>query len=171
MTEARSEVLFLCYGNPARLDDALGATFAAELERRLSGVADIDVDYQLGIEHALDVANHECVIFVDASLGCPAPFSFDRIVPRLETSFTTHSLQPEDLMGLASTLFGARTRGYALGIRGYQFGDFGERLSDGARRNLDAALRFALERLQARDFDEAARAGLATAAECCRDGV
>lgn len=167
MSEPSEKTLFLCYGNPARMDDGLGAAFAAELERRGVEDADIEVDYQLGIEHALEVAAHERVVFVDASVGCGEPFSFRRIVPRFDSSFTTHSVQAEALMGLAASLFKGKATGYTLGIRGYEFGDFGERLSEGARRNLEAALQFALERLQKRDFEEADSVGAMAPTGCC----
>ncbi|MEJ2079246.1 MAG: hydrogenase maturation protease [Acidobacteriota bacterium] len=166
MKKAPEGVLFLCYGNPARLDDGLGAEFAGALQHLTPSGVDIEVDYQLNVEHALDVADHEHVIFVDAALDGLEPFSFQRIVPRVETSFTTHSVRPEGLMGLASTLFRAHATGYALGIRGYEFGDFGERLSQGARENLNAALRFVLERLQRRDYEEAARVGTVLPTGC-----
>jgi hydrogenase maturation protease len=166
MRETPHRILFLCYGNPARLDDGLGPEFGLELERRAPTEVDVEVDYQLNIEHALEVAAHEYVVFVDASIDSPEPFSFQRIQPRLETSFTTHSVRPESLMGLASSLFKGRAIGYVLGIRGYEYGDFGERLTDGARRNLNAALRFALERLQERDFEEAATVGTVTPTGC-----
>ena len=45
-------------------------------------------------------------------------------------------------MGLAVDLFGAKTKGYILGIRGYEFNEFGERLSERAQANLEAALLF-----------------------------
>lgn len=160
MSRSSRRILFLCYGNPARLDDALGPAFASQLERTAASDVDLEVDYQLNVEHALEVADHDCVVFVDAALDGPEPFSFRRIAPRFETTFTTHSVRPEYLMGLASALFSSGAEGYTLGIRGYQFGDFGENLSDEARKNLDAALDFVLERLTKRDFQEAAEAAV-----------
>lgn len=167
MRQTPRGVLFLCYGNPARLDDGLGAEFGLELERRAPAGVDVEIDYQLSVEHALEAAAHEFVIFVDAAIDGPEPFSFRRVLPRLETSFTTHSVRPESLMGLASSLFKGRAIGYVLGIRGYEYGDFGERLSEGARGNLDAALRFAVERLQKRDFEDAAKVGTVSPTGCC----
>ncbi len=167
MRKTPQGVLFLCYGNPARLDDGLGTAFGLELENRGPAGADVEIDYQLSVEHALEAASHEYVIFVDAAIDGPEPFSFQRVLPRLETSFTTHSVRPESLMGLASSLFKGRAIGYLLGIRGYEYGDFGEGLSENAERNLSAALRFALERLQKRDFEEAANVGTVVPTGCC----
>ena len=43
-------------------------------------------------------------------------------------------------MALACELFGAKTKGYVLGIKGYTFNEFGEGLSAGALKNLATAL-------------------------------
>ena len=150
-------VLFLCYGNPGRLDDSLGAAFARELEgRNPAGVA-IEVDYQLAVEDALTISQHETVIFVDAAVNGPEPFSFRRVEPSRGMSFTSHSVQPGRLLGLAEELFGSTASAYALGIRGYQFDAFGETLSEGAERNLAAALEFMTTMLRNGAFDRGAQ--------------
>jgi hydrogenase maturation protease len=150
-------VLFLCYGNPGRMDDSLGAAFARELEgRSLSGVT-IEADYQLAVEDAPTISEHDTVIFVDASVNGPEPFSFQRLTATRGMSFTSHSVQPDRLLGLAEELFGSRASAYVLGIRGYRFNDFGESLSSGAQRNLAAALEFMTGLLEERSFDQAAR--------------
>src|SRR3989339_2081336 len=62
------KILVICYGNPAREDDAIGPSIAEDLEKlNLSGIA-VDSDYQLTVEDAALVAEHDVVIFVDASL-------------------------------------------------------------------------------------------------------
>ncbi len=150
-------VLVLCYGNPSRLDDAIGAVFARALEQSVPDGVTVETDYQLSVEHALKIADHEIVIFVDAAVSGPEPFAFRRVHPKFGASFTTHSIEPESLMGLARELFDAKAQGYTLGIRGYEFDDFGESLSPSARANLDAAVGFVLELLGSRRFEESAR--------------
>lgn len=151
-----AETLFLCYGNPGRLDDGLGTAFAAALEGRVTG-ADIAVDYQLHVEDAADLARYRTVVFVDAAATGRAPFELRRALPGGSPSFSTHSVSPEALMRLGQDLFGAETVGYILGIRGYCFDDFGEVLSAAARINLEAALGFAAERLRHGDWAVAAQ--------------
>ena len=155
--------LILAIGNPARLDDGLGPSFAAAIERRdvetgaTAGRAatnsaaetvsqpepDVEVcwDYHLQIEQAEDVARAERVIFVDADRIGPAPFSLRRVEPSQEpVRFTSHGVSPSGLLGLTEELHGRRPEAWILGIRGYEFDGFGERLSGGARDNLTAAL-------------------------------
>lgn len=148
MIDRVAKVLFLCYGNPGRLDDGLGPAFAQKLEKLgLEGVK-VESDYQLSVEDALTVSQHDLVFFVDASVGGAEPFSLSRVVPVFDLSFTTHSVEPENLLGLAETLFGSKAVGYALGIRGYCFNEFGELVSSRAKENLEAAIAYAQEFLQ-----------------------
>jgi hydrogenase maturation protease len=151
-----SEVLILCYGNPGRLDDGLGAAFAERIKDSVAEDVAIEVDYLLTVEHASDIAESGVVLFVDAAVSGQEPFSFERVEPVMVQSFSSHLVDPGTLLGLASELFNAKTPGYCLGIRGYEFDDFGERLSAKAESNLDAALGFTLELLRTREFGAAA---------------
>jgi hypothetical protein len=74
-------------------------------------------------------------------------------------SFSTHSLRPETVLGLAQQLFGADTEGYILGIRGYAFNEFEESLSEGARANLAAAAAFVEQLCRQGRFAQAADDG------------
>ena len=65
---------------------------------------------------------------------------FERVEPRADNSFTTHSVSPQALLAMGRDCFGAEVEGYSLGIRGYDFDDLGEGLSRRARANLAAAL-------------------------------
>ena len=140
-------MLILAYGNPGRRDDGLGPALAEALESlALPGVT-IDSDYQLTVEHAAAIAEHDFVIFADADANGPEPFSFGRISPAVvgddpSVTFSSHSISPQGVLALAEELFGARVPGYLLGIRGYEFNEFGEGLSARAAANLAAALEF-----------------------------
>jgi hydrogenase maturation protease len=155
MNAAEASVLLIGYGNPGRLDDGLGPALAEAVDAlRLPGVT-VDIDYQLQPEDAAQIAAHDVVIFVDADLACEAPFRFQRIEPKRQTSFSSHSTSPEALLALAREAFGTSTVGYVLGIRGEAFDDFGEDLSPAARANLDAARAFIVPLLHTRDFEAA----------------
>jgi len=137
------------YGNPGRLDDGLGPALAERLARRRIPGVTVDADYQLTVEDAAAVAAHGAVVFADASVDGAEPFFFRAVEPAgAGPSFSSHSVEPAEVLGMARALFGARTRGYALGIRGYAFDEFGERLSERAEANLAAALRFLAPRLR-----------------------
>ena len=142
MSDAAGSVLLIGYGNPGRLDDGLGPALAERLERLgLPGVT-VDSDYQLTVEDSAQVAAHDVAVFADAATDGDGPFYIRLIEPVHVPSFSSHSVEPAAVLGLAHRLFGAETRGYVLGIRGYDFNEFGERLSDRARGNLAAAEAF-----------------------------
>ena len=155
MTDRERGVLLLCYGNPGRLDDGLGAAFAARMRDSVPNHTTVEEDYLLTVEHAASIAEHRVVIFVDAAINGPGPFSFKRVDPRPIQAFSTHIVEPGNLLQLAEELFSARTEGYCLGIRGYAFDDFGEDLSPGAEKNLTAALEFADGLLRSGDYRSA----------------
>lgn len=135
-------ILFIGYGNPGRRDDGLGPALAERVERLgIPGVT-ADSDYQLTVEDAESVARHDVVVFADASVSGAEPFTFRRLAPRGAPGFSSHSVEPEEVLALAEALFGARPEAYVLGLRGYEFDAFGEGLSLRASVNLDEAETF-----------------------------
>lgn len=153
-------VLLIGYGNPGRMDDGLGPLLAAEMARRnLPGVT-VDSDYQLTIEDAETVARHDVVIFADAAATGAEPFTFRRVRPGGSPGFSTHSVEPSEVVALAEALFNRAPEAYVLGIRGWEFTAFGECLSARARANLEAAVTF---------VERVVRSGAFTAAECDDD--
>jgi len=66
-------VLIIGIGNPSRGDDALGPLAAQRLaELALPGV-EVLTDFQLQVEHALDLLGRREAIFVDAAATGEAP--------------------------------------------------------------------------------------------------
>ncbi|MFB1485714.1 MULTISPECIES: hydrogenase maturation protease [unclassified Thiocapsa] len=138
-------VLILACGNPSRGDDALGPL----LIDRLSLDPDVArcsvetlTDFQLQIEHVLDLQGRERVILVDAAASGPEPFTFLPLRPSPEVSFSTHALAPGALLSLFRQVTGQTPPpARLLAIRGYGFA-FGEPLSERAMANLDRAARF-----------------------------
>ena len=156
MTTEINDVLLIGYGNPGRLDDGLGPALAEAVEKmNLPGVT-VEADYQLTVEDAAEAARHRAVIFADVAVSGRAPFFFRRLAAGGATSFSSHILEPQNVLALAAEMFGAEVEGFALGIRGYEFNEFGERLSAGARENLAQAVSFLAEVLRKRDFRQAA---------------
>ncbi len=146
-------MLVIGFGNPAREDDGIGPAVADRIEESgIDGVV-VDADYQLTVENAADVAEHQSVVFVDAAAEGRAPFSFRRVEPVREESLSTHSVSPGMVLALAGELFGAETKGYLLAVRGYSFGMFVEQMTQGALRNVDAAVEFLVRVLQTGDFE------------------
>jgi len=164
-------VLVFGYGNPGRQDDGLGpAVVEALAPLGLEGVT-LDANYQLSVEDAALVAEHDVVVFVDADATGPAPFWFGAIEPASDVSFSTHSVRPEAVLALARGALGGTTTGYVLGVRGYAFDEFGETLTEGARQNMDAALAFLGTALAEQRFEEYVRNHRHEAASAGKEGA
>ncbi len=155
MTPDRLKVLLIGYGNPGRLDDGLGPALAEAIEAMdLPGVT-VDADYQLTVEDAAEAARHDAIIFADADVAGPEPFAMRRLTAGpTQVSFSTHSVQPEAVVGLARDLFGHEPQAWVLGIRGYEFNEFGQRLSEAARSNLAEAVAWLGDALRAGRLEE-----------------
>lgn len=136
-------VVIFGYGNPSRGDDALGPALVACVLVWLGDHRDADVtvyeDYQLQVEHALDLAEADLVLFIDADATGPAPFHLRRVQAERDDSYTTHELSPQALLHVAREV----TRrdpppSWVLGVRGEQF-ELGDPLSAAAEAHLEAA--------------------------------
>ena len=147
-------ILVLAYGNPGRLDDGLGPALAHRLDALDLPQVRVESDLQLQLEDATAIAEHDVVIFADATVSGPAPFSFRPVEPGGTLSFTTHSISPEALLALAREHFQAEPAGWVLAVRGYSFDDFGDGLTEEAAANLDDAVRFLVDSLRDRRFEE-----------------
>ena len=146
------KILLICYGNPSREDDGLGPAVAKAVEKLTINGVTIEEDFQPNVEDAAAIAEHETVIFIDASLNGEEPFSFTRLEPRIKERFSSHSVEPASLFGLAKELFNAQTEAYVLGIRGYSFEMFQEGLTDKASKNMNEALTFLIPALRSGTF-------------------
>jgi len=134
------------FGNPGRQDDGLGPMIIDKLEsENIEGVT-TDSNYQLNIEDADNIAGSDLVIFVDASIDADEPFSFKKIEPSAEITFTTHSMSPESVLALCGDIHGSIPETYVLAIRGYEWEMF-EGLSAKAISNFNDAYRFLLEKI------------------------
>ncbi|HRY15157.1 MAG TPA: hydrogenase maturation protease [Candidatus Competibacteraceae bacterium] len=152
-------ILMLAVGNPSRGDDALGPLFlerlAAEQEQRGDwGNIELLTDFQLQIEHAVDLEGRTLALFVDASISCPAPYQFTQLQPARDTSYTSHALSPPAVLHVYQQInHTPPPPAFQLAIRGERFA-LGEPLSVTAETHLAAAIEFA-RRLLARPDVEA----------------
>ena len=140
-------LLVLAWGNLSRGDDALGPLCVAALREQLPDflqeqVAFLD-DYQLQIEHALDLVDRQRVLFIDASLNCTAPFQVSQPKPARDTSFTSHALSPQALLQVYQELQGVPPPPCTmLAIRGDQF-ELGQAPGAQALAHLASAVKWA----------------------------
>ena len=136
-------VLVFAWGNASRGDDGLGPALFELLEQeradgRLAGV-DLLTDYQLQVEHALDLQGRERVLFVDASVSARAPYELCPVRPECDASYTTHAMSPGAVLAVYEQINRQLPPpAYLLSIRGYEFG-LGKELSSRAHANLEQA--------------------------------
>jgi len=135
----RAPVVVIAVGNPSRGDDALGPELAARLEAEALPGVEVIVDYQLQVEHALDLEGRRLAVFVDASVSAPPPCSVEVVRPGRDASHSTHSLSPAAVLETFVRCTGRQPPpARVLAVRGERFG-LGEPLSPAARAHLEAA--------------------------------
>jgi len=118
-------ILVFGWGNPSRGDDALGPLFIDALAGRARPGVECLTDFQLQVEHALDLRDRQRVLFVDASVDAGHPFEVSTVLPARDTSFTTHAVSPQVVLSVfedlercpppPSTLLAIRGEQWALG--------------------------------------------------------
>ena len=150
MSATPASLLVLGWGNRSRGDDALGPLCLDRLRELGLGAARVEYleDYQLQIEHALDLLGRERVLLVDASQSCAAPFEVTPLAPAPDASLRSHALTPAALLHLCGELHGTPPPCTLLAIRGERF-ELGAPPSAAALRNLAAAVQWAAAWLQA----------------------
>jgi hydrogenase maturation protease len=138
-------LLVFGWGNASRGDDALGPLCIEALRAGFEGDAEIEFldDYQLQIEHALDLVGRRRVLFVDASRDAAPPFAVSSVEAQTDASFSTHSLSAPALLKVYEDLHAtAAPPCTLLAIRGEHF-ELGAPPSAAAARHLAAALAWA----------------------------
>ena len=136
-------VLVFGYGNLRRGDDALGVLVVEHIEARFD-LTNIDLltDFQLQIEHALDLEDRELVIFVDASVKGDTAFEFTQLQPVRDLSHTTHAMSPAAILDVyQNTKKQTPPPCFLLAIGADSF-ELGDGLSANASRNLSKASEF-----------------------------
>lgn len=132
-------MLVLAVGNPSRGDDAIGPLLAERLEALALPGVEVITDFQLQVEHALDLEGRERVIFLDAGTGTPAPFELRPVQPAADFVHTTHALSPEAVLATCERLGGGvSAETWLLCVRGEAF-ELGAGLTPAARAHLEAA--------------------------------
>jgi hydrogenase maturation protease len=132
-------VVVFAIGNPSRGDDAIGPELAARLEAE--GLANVEViaDFQLQIEHALDLEGRRLAVFVDAAVNVAPPYEVSAVQACRDPSHTSHALSPAAVLETFERCTGrAAPPAWILAVRGEHF-ELGEGLSVAASANLGPA--------------------------------
>lgn len=140
-------VVVFATGNRSRCDDAIGPLLLERLARWLTAEGRTDAfelieDYQLQIEHALDLQGRRLALFIDAGWGTAAPLEFFAIGPAVMPGEPgTHQLSPQRVLDVYRQVALAEPPpSFVLCVRGERF-DIGEELSALAEAHLEAAWR------------------------------
>ncbi|MBX7183869.1 MAG: hydrogenase maturation protease [Vicinamibacteria bacterium] len=136
-------VVILGCGNPSRGDDALGPLLMARVVDWIEAHRDRPVtaveDFQLQVEHTLDLRDCDLVLFVDATASGHEGAALHPVRPAAGFSFSSHALSPSALLQAFVTLdHGIPPPAFALTMRGYSFG-LGQSLSPRAAQSLEGA--------------------------------
>jgi hydrogenase maturation protease len=137
-------VLLFGYGNLSRGDDALGPLLLEYAESHCDlDAIEILSDFQLQIEHALDLEDRRLVLFVDASVACADAFDFAMLEPARDKSYTTHAMSPAAVLDVYQSIKNQTPPPcFLLSIKAEQF-ELGDGLSLNAENNLVQACSFA----------------------------
>lgn len=135
-----ARLLVIAIGNDSRGDDALGPALLEALRAAgvgRDGTVELLAEYQLQVEHALDLDGRDAVLFVDASLH--AGVRLTRLAADAAPPPHSHALRPQAVLGVFERI---RARGappaWQLAIGGSGF-ELGATLTPQARANLARA--------------------------------
>jgi hydrogenase maturation protease len=137
-------VVIFAVGNPSRGDDAIGPELYGRLAKWLEneGLADqfeLIEDFQLQIEHALDLQGRQLALFIDAGENTPVPYTFKQIAPAIGIAHTTHELPPEAVLQVYLQTEGSEPPpSFVLCVRGEEF-ELGEPLTATTSSYVEAA--------------------------------
>lgn len=150
-------ILILAYGNLSRGDDALAPLLldaVQNLPEALLEKVECLTDFQLQIEHALDLQNRELVLFADASVANKQPIEFSQLQPVYDNSYTTHAMNPAAVMQVYQDVLKATPPPcFLLTLQGVEF-ELGADLSAVAEQSLQHAAEFTRLLLESPSLDQ-----------------
>lgn len=138
----RAPLLVIAVGNRSRGDDALGpALLDALRDAGLGARVELLEEFQLQVEHALDLVGRSAVLFVDASrVPVEGGVALAPLTAQPGHPPASHTLAPAAVLGVYEQLQQRPAPpAWLLAIEGEAF-ELGEGLSSAAQRRLDTAV-------------------------------
>jgi len=136
-------ILILAYGNLSRGDDALAPLLLEKIEQFSTDLIDkveCLTDFQLQIDHALDLKQRELVLFMDASIANQQSVALTQIHALNDNSYTTHAMSPQAVMQVYLNIEKTSPPPcFLLSLRAESF-ELGDGLSQTAQKNLIEAV-------------------------------
>jgi len=142
------KILVFAYGNLSRGDDALAPLLVEYIESHFE-FPDLEIitDFQLQIEHSLDLEGRDLVLFIDASVACQTPCSLTKLTAEKDKSYTTHAMSPASVLNVYKEVMKQDPPPcFLLSIQGIEF-ELGASLSVQASKNLKVATQFSTDLL------------------------
>lgn len=146
-------VVVFAVGNPSRGDDAIGPLLCGRLAVWLENHGRTDAvelieDFQLNIEHALDLQGRALALFIDAAVNQEKAVVFRPIGPSTAFGHSSHALPPEAVLQVYRQTLGAEPPpAFVLAVRGESFA-LGATPGAAAEAAMDAAMQRLGELLQ-----------------------
>lgn len=140
-------ILIFAIGNESRGDDAIAPLLLRRLAKwldaeNISARFELLEDFQLQVEHATDMVGRELVLFIDAGLDTPAPYTFFRAKSNDSRTLFSHAITPESVMSTYRQVYQQTPPpAFVLCIRGEQF-ELGEHPTQEAERRMELAMEF-----------------------------
>jgi len=97
-------VLVLAAGNEMRGDDGAGPHLIAYLERPENAHVRTLFEFQFQVEHAVDLAEADLALFIDAHASQERPLVFEEMLEPAMPVPSTHALSPAEVVGVARQL-------------------------------------------------------------------
>lgn len=137
MTDA-ARVVVIGVGNPSRGDDALGPRLLERIADAYPALATV-CDFQLQVEHALDLRGADLAFFIDAAMNLDVPYRLSELEARGTVPVFSHALSPQAVLAVYASVEGsAPPPSFMLAVRGQDF-ELGSSLSAVGSAALESA--------------------------------
>lgn len=149
MVQPIKPLLVIAIGNPSRGDDAIGPVLLEKLENwlaespeaaALQDQVELVEDFQLQLEHIVDMHGRERVLIIDAAVNQAEAYRLYPATAEPNHSVTSHALSPEALLSIWPSVYANEPHPpvYILAVRGDAF-ELGAEMSAGARYHTELA--------------------------------
>ena len=151
-------ILIFAIGNESRGDDAIAPLLLSRLaewldKENISDRFELLEDFQLQVEHATDMVGRERVLFIDAGLDTPDPFTFYRARSDGNRTLYSHAITPESVLTTYQQVYHlSPPPAFVLCIRGEHF-ELGSLPSAEAQQRMELAMRFLQKLMQEAETD------------------
>ena len=137
-------VVIFAWGNETRGDDGLGPRLASRIAAAGWAHVTLIEEFQLQVEHALDLVGQDIALFIDAGHHTPGPFVFSQVSARRVVPYLSHGAPPEAVLeAYRQVMNDEPPPAFVLCLRGEDFA-LQEGLSPAARAHLAAAWGFVI---------------------------